>query len=734
MAIRLYHLALEMRVQSSDLMKTLRGRGVQIPSVMTVLDDEKAAQARRVASGEETVSIPSARRPGDALEIKLPPPVVPAPARPVRPAASGRGGARGAPSRPGAPGRPGSGPHQPRKGIRIFRQKDTRERRTVDKQRGEDIYAGRTIPVVVPVAIKEFSQQIGVKSNQLLVHLMRQGIMATQNTNLDEDTVLVLAEQFNRTVEILAAKNVEDELSQLIETTDAATDTANTATRPPVVAVLGHVDHGKTSLLDYIRKTRVTAGEAGGITQHIGAYTVDVDGDPDRKITFLDTPGHEAFTAMRARGAKVTDIVILIVAADDGVMPQTEEALNHARAAEVPIIVAINKCDLPQANAEKARQQLSGLNLAPEEWGGTTAMIEVSAHSGQGIPELLERISLEAELLDLKGTPNKPAEGFVVEASKQTGRGIVATLLVKDGTLKRGDLVLTGSCQGRVKAMTDDTGKQVKTAPPSTAVELTGLDEVPEAGWRFQVIKDKNLAKKVATDRQQRQRESDLASKTGSPMERLMDRLGATDKRELRLVLKADVKGSVEAIRAKLEKLSNDDVKIKLLHTAVGGINESDILLAEASGAMVLGFHVVADAKARQAADKAGVQMRLYQIIYELLADMKGAVEGLLPTDMKETVTGHAEIRQIFVYRKSKIGGCMVTDGNGRRDSKVRLVRDGRVVFDDGELESLRRFKDDAKEVREGYECGIKIAGYEDIKEGDLIEFYDVEEVRRTLE
>jgi len=729
-AIRLYHLAHELHVKSSDVLAKLRSRGVTLPSVLTVLDDEEAAQARRVLAGEETVTRPSARKPGDALEIKLPPPIVPAPARPARPAtpARGRSAGRGAPAARG----PGGGPHQPRKGIRIFRQKETRERKSADRQRGEDLYAGRTISITVPIALKEFSQEIGVKSNQMLMHLMRNGIMATQNTTLDEETVLVLAESFNRTVEIQSAKNVEDELSQLLETTGADEGDTKTLTRPPVVAVLGHVDHGKTSLLDYIRKSRVTAGEAGGITQHIGAYTVDVDGHS--RITFLDTPGHEAFTAMRARGAKVTDIVILIVAADDGVMPQTEEALNHARAAEVPIIVAVNKCDLPQANPDKARQMLAGLNLAPEEWGGTTAMIDVSAHTGQGVQELLERISLEAELLDLQGHPDRSAEGFVIEASKQTGRGVVATLLVKDGTLNRGDLVLSGACQGRVKSMTDDKGKQVQSAPPSTAVELTGLDEVPEAGWRFQVIENKELAKKVAEDRQQRQREQALASKAGSPLERLMDRLGAAETRELHLVLKADVKGSVEAIRAKIEKLSNDDVKVKLLHAAVGAINESDILLAEASGAMVLGFHVLADAKSRAAAENAGVEIRTYQIIYELLADIRGAVEGLLPTDTKETVTGHAEIRQIFVYRKTKIGGCMVTDGTGRRDSKVRLIRDGRVIYDDGELESLKRFKDDAKEVREGYECGMKIAGYDDIKEGDIIEFYDLEEIRRTLD
>ncbi|MHC4940861.1 MAG: translation initiation factor IF-2 [Planctomycetota bacterium] len=725
MAIRVYHLAHELHLKSSDLLSKLNDGGMRVNSVMSVLEEDRVEQARRVAAGEETVAAPETPKPADAVEFKLPPPVVPAPPRPVRPATPSRGPAKG---RPGGPARPGQ---QPRRGVRIFRQKEARERRAADKQKGEEILAGRTISITVPIVLKDFSQQIGVKTNQLLGHLMRQGVLANMNTPLDEETVMVLADAFNRTVEIGAEKTVEEELSQLLGTTESAEDEA-TEVRPPVVAVLGHVDHGKTSLLDKIRETRVAAGEAGGITQHIGAYTVELKSGA--KITFLDTPGHEAFTAMRARGAKITDIVILIVAADDGVMPQTEEALNHARAAGVPIVVAINKCDLEGANPDKARQMLAALNLAPEEWGGETAMIEVSAHTGQGIPELLERISLEAELLDLQASPERPAEGFVVEASKQTGRGIVATLLVKNGSLNRGDMVLTGACQGRVKAMTDDLGKQVKSAPPSAAVVVTGLDEVPEAGWPFQVVRDKDLARKVAEERQHRQREKELASKAGSPMERLMDRLSDQDTKELRIVVKADVKGSIEAIRGKLEQLSNEEVKVKILHTGVGAINESDILLAEASGAMVLGFHVMADAKARQAAERAGVQIRTYQIIYELLADMRGAVEGLLPTDIKENVIGHAEVRQIFVYRKSKIGGCMVIDGLAKRDAKVRLVRDGRVILNDGKLESLRRFTDDAKEVREGFECGLKIDGYDDIKEGDVVEFYELEEVRRTLD
>ncbi|MHC4340017.1 MAG: translation initiation factor IF-2, partial [Planctomycetota bacterium] len=452
-----------------------------------------------------------------------------------------------------------------------------------------------------------------------------------------------------------------------------------------------------------------------------------------RILTFLDTPGHEAFTAKRARVAKLTDIVVLIVAADDGVMPQTEEAINHARAAEVPIVVAINKCDKGDAQPERARQQLSAANLVPEDWGGDIAMIDVSAKTGKGVPELLERIALEAELIDLSASPGKPAEGYVVEARKQTGKGTVGTLLVKDGTLVRGDMVLCGSSQGRVKSMMDDRGTQVKQATPSMPVEITGLDDVPEAGWRFQVVRDKDLAKKVATERSQRQREKVLAQKAGSSFEKLIDRIGSRDVREMRLVVKGDVKGSIEALRGKLEDLSNEEVKVKLLHTAVGGISESDVLLAEASGALVLGFNVVADGKARAAAEAADVEIRTYQVIYELLEDLQKAVEGMLPKEIQEVVTGHAAVRAVFQFRKSKIAGCMVTDGVVKRASRVRLSRDGRVILNDGELDSLRRFKDDAKEVREGFECGLKIEGYDDIKEGDVIEFYELEEKTRKL-
>jgi translation initiation factor IF-2 len=709
-------------MSAGELWKQLRDRGLEIPSVMAILEGEEIERVRRVARGEMEVRRPD---PGKPSEIKLPPPVVPAPARPIHPVSSRQ------PKRP-APTAPRGGA-APRRGIKIFKQKETRERRSKDKQRAEEIFTGRTLNIQVPIALKDFSQQIGVKANTLLLHLMKQGIMANPNYSLDEEAVLVLAEAFNRTVAVNATKSVEDELEELIETHDAEAEEEAGTIRPPIVAVLGHVDHGKTSLLDKIRDTRVAAGEAGGITQHIGAYQVRLD--QKRKITFLDTPGHEAFTAMRARGAKVTDIVILIVAADDGVMPQTEEAIAHAKAAGVPIIVAVNKCDKPEAQPDRARSQLATAGLTPEEWGGDVAMINCSATTGDGIQTILERIALEAELLDLKANPERPAEGYVIEASKQTGRGVVATLLVKNGTLRRGDQLLSGATQGKVKSLMDDRGKLVKAAKPSMPVQVTGFEEPPEAGWRFQVVRDKDLAKKVATERSHRQRESELAAKQHPAFEKLMDRIGSQDVRELLLVVKADVKGSVEAIRAKLTSIGNEEVKVKLLHAGVGAITESDVLLAQTvqSRAMVLGFHVVADAKARQTAERTGVEIRTYQIIYELLEDVRRAVEGLLPTESEEVVLGHAEIRALFKHRKRNIAGCMVTDGVARRDAHVRLTRDGRVVVNDAKLESLRRFKDDAKEVKEGFDCGIVIADYDDVKEGDVIEFYAIEERERTL-
>ncbi len=725
MAIRLYHLASELDMSGGDLWKLLAKRGLKLPGVFAVLDPETTERARRVAIGELDVKRP---QPG-ATEISLPPPIVPAPARPAQPAAA-RGAATTAKRTPAqAPHRQ---PTTPRRGIKIFKQKESREKKVADKQKAEDMLSGRTLAVTVPIALKDFGQQIGVQTSKLLFHLMKQGITgANPNTSLDAETVLVLAEAFNRMVEVTTAKSVEEELQDLLVSDDEqSAEGGKGGTRSPVVTVLGHVDHGKTSLLDQIRKTRVAAGEAGGITQHIGAYRVKLaDG---RQITFLDTPGHEAFTQMRARGAKVTDLAILVVAADDGVMPQTEEALSHAKAAEVPVVVAINKADKPQANPERVRQQLSKMGLVPEEWGGNVGMIAVSALTGQGVPQLLERVLLEAEVLDLKADPERPAEGYVLEACKHVGKGVVATLLVKNGTVRRGDYLLSGTTQGKVKSLMDDRGKQVKEAGPSTPVEVTGLDDIPEAGWRFQVLRDKEMAKKVADERTHRLRSEELAAKAHTSFEKLMDRIGQQDQRELRLVVKADVKGSLEAIKGKLETLSNPEVQVKLLHLGVGGVTESDVLLAQASNAVILAFTVIADAKARVIAERSGVQIRTYQIIYELVEDMQKAVLGLLPTEQEEIVLGHAQVRQLFRHKKRFIAGSMVTDGVARRDAKVRLTRDGRVVTDGIDLESLRRFKDDAREVKEGFDCGILLKGYDDVKEGDVLEFYRIEEKQRT--
>ena len=729
MAIRVYHLASELEMRSSELLDLLGKRGMRLNSVMTILDQEQSEKARQVAAGKVEINRP---KPGET-GIQLPPPVVPAPARPIRPSTPQRGGGSG-------PGRGGgrSSPQQRQplrgRGFKIYGQKQTRDQRnrSVDRQKAEEIFAGRTITVTVPISMKDFSQEIGVATNRLLFHLMKQGIMANPNTSLDEEMVLVLADAFNRTVEAVPEKTVEDQLDELLETQETTTDSDLTS-RPPVVAVLGHVDHGKTSLLDTIRSSRVAAGEAGGITQHIGAYQRQ-DSTTGEQLVF---PRYAGVTRRSPRcvpaARSVTDVVVLVVAADDGVMPQTEEAMNHAKAAGVPIVVAVNKCDKPDAQPDKARQSLSGIGLAPEEWGGETAMINVSALKNTGIDELLERVALEAEILDLKADPKKSAEGYVVEARKQTGRGVVATLLVKDGTLNRGDLVLSGACQGKVKSLTDHRGKPVKKAGPAMPVELTGLDEVPEAGARFQVVRDKAIAKKVASERSHRKREKAIAAKTSNTFERLMDRIGQTGVREVRVVLKADVKGSIEALRGKIEKIGNEEVKVKILHAAVGGITESDVLLAQASEAIVIGFHVVADAKARSSADQHGVDIRNYQIIYELLDDLKMAAEGMLPSDTEEVVIGHAEIRALFKHRRRNIAGCMVTDGIARRDAKVRLTRDGRIIYT-GELNSLKRFKDDAKEVKEGFECGLVIEGYDDVKEGDIVEFFTLEERKRTLE
>ena len=500
--------------------------------------------------------------------------------------------------------------------------------------------------------------------------------------------------------------------------------------RAPVVTVMGHVDHGKTSLLDYIRRTKVAAGEAGGITQHIGAYHVET---PRGMITFLDTPGHAAFTAMRARGAKATDIVILVVAADDGVMPQTKEAIHHAKAAKAPIVVAMNKIDKPEANIERLKSELVAEEVVPEDFGGDSPFVPVSAKTGQGIDSLLEQVLLQAEVLELKAAKDAPAKGLVVEAQLDKGRGPVATVLVQSGTLKRGDVVLAGSSYGRVRAMLDEDGKPTAEAGPSIPVEIQGLTEVPQAGDEFMVLADERRAREIATFRQGKYRDVKLAKRQAANLESMMEQMGQGEVQTLPLIVKADVQGSQEALAQSLQKLSTDEVKVQIVHAAVGGISESDVNLAIASKAIIIGFNTRADAGARKLAENNGVDIRYYNIIYDAVDDVKAAMSGLLAPEQREEVIGTAEIRQVFVASKiGTVAGSMVTAGVVRRGARFRLLRDHVVVYT-GEVESVRRIKEDVREVKEGFECGIKLKNYNDIKEGDQLEFFEIKEVARTL-
>ncbi|SMB95562.1 bacterial translation initiation factor 2 (bIF-2) [Thermanaeromonas toyohensis ToBE] len=584
----------------------------------------------------------------------------------------------------------------------------------------------RVVPHVVlsgPLTVQELAKKLNKTAAEVIKKLMSLGVMATINQELDVDTAAIAAQELGAEVEI----KIERPITELPDIPD---DPATLKPRPPVVTVMGHVDHGKTSLLDAIRHTNVTATEAGGITQHIGAYQVTVNG---RKITFLDTPGHEAFTAMRARGAQVTDIAVLVVAADDGVMPQTVEAINHAKAANVPIIVAINKIDKPDANPERIKQQLTEYELVPEEWGGDTIMVPVSALKKQGLEQLLEMILLVADLQELKANPDRPARGVVIEAKLDRGRGPVATVLVQKGTLKVGDTLVAGSVYGRVRAMLDDRGNRVQEAPPSTPVEILGLNDVPEAGDIFQVVEDEKLARQVAEERliEKRQKELQVAAKTS--LDEIFKQMEAGQLKELKVILKADVQGSVEALRNSLERLSNEEVKVNIIHSGVGAITETDVMLAAASKAIIIGFQVRPDANARKAAEGTGVEIRLYRVIYEVLDDIKAAMVGLLEPEKREVFLGRAEVRATFkVPKVGTVAGCYVSEGKIVNRALVRLIRDGVVIYE-GRIASLKRFKDDVREVAQGFECGIGLEKFNDIKEGDIIEAYTIEEIRREL-
>jgi len=590
-----------------------------------------------------------------------------------------------------------------------------------------------TAPVVheveigTTITVAELAQRMAIKANEVIKALMKMGMMVTINQVLDQDTATLVVEEMGHTPKALKETEIEDLLTKSVEQS-ASVEAA--VPRPPVVTIMGHVDHGKTSLLDYIRRTRVAAGEAGGITQHIGAYSVET---PKGRITFLDTPGHAAFTAMRARGAKVTDIVVLVVAADDGVMPQTVEAIQHARAAGVPIVVAINKIDRPNADFDRVRNGLAQHELIPEEWGGETLFVKVSAVTGEGVDKLLESLLLQAELLDLKAVNEGPATGVVLESSLERGRGAVATVLVNSGKLQIGDILLAGHEYGRIRAIFDETGNQVPFAGPSTPVVVLGLSSTPLSGDDVQVLENERQARDVAQFRSSRERDSKLAHQQAAKLENIFTQMAAGGTPSIQLLIKADVHGSAEALRDSLEKMSTDEVKVTVVASGVGGITESEVQLAAASKAIIIGFNVRADAAARGAIKETGVDIRYYSIIYEAIDDIKAAASGLLPPEVREQIVGLAEVRDVFHSPKfGNVAGCMVVDGYVRRSSPIRVLRNNVVIFE-GALESLRRFKDDVTEVRAGTECGIGVRNYNDVKAGDQIECYERTEIVRKL-
>ena len=592
-------------------------------------------------------------------------------------------------------------------------------------QRQQQMAKKVQLKVSIPdeINVGEFAQRMKRTAADVIKELMKLGVMASISQTIDFDTAAIVAEEMGAKVEHEVHVTIEEKLFDESEDKEE-----NLQPRDPVVVVMGHVDHGKTSLLDAIRKTKVTEGEAGGITQHIGAYRVKVGGKP---ITFLDTPGHAAFTSMRARGAQVTDIAILVVAADDGIMPQTIEAINHAKAANVPIIVAVNKIDKDGANPERILQQLTEYELVPEEWGGDTIVCNISAKYGQGIENLLEMVLLTAEVADLKANPNRQAKGTVIEAKLDKGRGPVATVLVQNGTLHTGDSIIAGTAVGRVRAMTDDDGRKIKSAGPSVPVEIIGLAEVPGAGDIFYAVDDEKMARQLVEQRKEKEKEERNKAFHKVTLDNLFQSIQEGEMKELNIIVKADVQGSVEAIRASLEKLSNEEVRVKVIHGAVGAINESDVMLAAASGAIIVGFNVRPDRTATDSAAQQGVDMRMYRVIYDCIEEMEQAMKGMLAPKFREAVLGHAEVRTTFrVSGVGTIAGCYVQDGKIQRHAQVRIVRDG-IVIHEGVLSSLKRFKDDVKEVASGYECGCGFENFNDIKEGDVFEAFVMEEIPR---
>ena len=610
------------------------------------------------------------------------------------------------------------------KGAKYRRDKRDMHRSMAERDIEQQELESRILKVTEFVTANEVATMMNVSTTEIISACMSLGMMVTMNQRLDAETLSIVAEEFGYSVEFVTA-DLEENIEVVVDAPEQLQH------RAPIVTVMGHVDHGKTSLLDYIRKANVIAGESGGITQHIGAYAVTLEGG--QKITFLDTPGHEAFTAMRARGAQVTDIAIIVAAADDNIMPQTKEAISHAQAAGVPIIFAINKVDKPTANPEKIKEGLAQMNLLVEDWGGKIQSQDISAKTGLGIKELLEKVLLEAELLDLKANPDRLANGTVVEALLDKGRGYVSTVLVQNGTLKIGDYVLAGTCSGKIKAMQDERGQNIKIAGPATPISILGLDGAPQAGDKFKVYEDEKEAKQIASKRAQLMREQSVRTQRHITLDEIGRRIALGDFKELNVILKGDVDGSVEALTDSFQKLSTDEIQVNIIHRAVGAITESDVLLASASDAIIIGFNVRPMGNARDLAEKEEIDIRTYSIIYDAINDLKDAMEGMLSPEMKEEINGTAEVRETFKISKiGTIAGCMVLTGKIFRDSKIRLIREGVVVYT-GELTSLKRFKDDAKEVAKGYDCGMQIKNYNDLYEKDIIEAYKEVAVKKKL-
>ncbi|MFN8176452.1 MAG: translation initiation factor IF-2 [bacterium] len=734
--VRIYQIAKEYSVSSEAMLKVVHDLGIEAKSHMSSIEPETVDRIRsQFAKEKAAVKEDFARR--REVEKASRRRKAQTTASPVAEAAVGTEEPVAKPAAPGpgpGPRKKGGGPRRPvdQKVVRANIKRtmaDEHQRRRPRKHRAEDETLTeeetKILRVTEFVSTSELANILNVSASQVIAKAMELGSMVTINQRLDRDMIEMLADEFGFSVEFESAASAEIYEEEEVE------DASLMKPRPPVVTIMGHVDHGKTSLLDHIRETNVIGGEAGGITQHIGAYRVETNRG---LITFLDTPGHEAFTAMRARGAQVTDIVILVVAADDSVMPQTVEAIDHARAAGVPIIVAINKVDKPSAKPDQVRQALTGHGIQAEEWGGTHIVVDVSAKTGQGVDRLLEMVLLQAELMELRANPDRLAKGAVIEARKERGRGTVVTVLVQEGTLHVGDAIVAGTEAGRVRALTDERGKRLKSAGPSNPVGVLGFSDIPRAGENFLVVKTEREAREIATRRSQLLREQEQRYHRHTTLETLFDRIKEGVAQELRIILKADVEGSAEAGADALQKLATSEVSVRLIHRGVGDITESDILLAAASDAIVLGFHVAVDSRARETQKREGVDVRSYEIIYEMVADVRAAMEGLLKPTIERRVLGTAEVRQLFrIPRQGVIAGTMVLTGLVRRNASVAVKRQGQVVHE-GKVSSLKRFKEDASEVKNGFECGIGIDGFDDIHEGDVLEVFEDVEVARRLQ